>query len=97
MVREPKRIKVSRGTEVARLLDQAAAGPLLLEKDGELFRLIRAQEEDIWADYDPERVREAVARYDGSWQDIDLEAFKAFIYRAREEGTKPHSTTTWPY
>ena len=62
MVREPKRIKVSRGTEVARLLDQAAAGPLLLEKDGELFRLIRAQEEDIWADYDPERVREAVGR-----------------------------------
>ncbi len=89
MAREPKRIRVSRGTELARLLDEAAAGPLLLDKDGELYRLSRAEVEDVWADYDPEKVREAVASYAGSWRDIDLEAFKALIYRAREEGTKP--------
>ena len=88
MARELKRIRVSRGTELARLLDEAAAGPVLLERDGELYRLHRA-EEDAWTDYDPERVRDAVARYAGSWEDVDLEAFKAFIYRAREEGTKP--------
>ena len=89
MAREPKRIIVAPGTELARLLDDAASSPVLLEKDGELYRLNRAEEEDVWASYDPQKVREAVAKHAGSWKDIDLEAFKAFIYRAREEGTKP--------
>lgn len=92
LAREPKRIKVARGTELARLLDEAAGSPVLLEKDGELYRLNRAEEEDIRVGYDPEKVREAVAKYAGSWSDIDLEAFKSFIYRAREEGSKPLPT-----
>ncbi len=92
MAKEPKRIKIARGTEVARLLEEAAAAPLLLEKDGEIYRLNRAEAEDVWAEYDPEKVREALTKYAGSWKDIDTEAFKAFIYRAREEGTKPLPT-----
>ncbi len=83
MAREPKPIVMVPGTELARLLDQAASSPVLLEKDGELYRLNRAEEEDIWASYDPQKVREAVAKYAGSWKDIDLEAFKAFIRRPR--------------
>ena len=53
MAREPKRIIVAPGTELARLLDDAASSPVLLEKDGELYRLNRAEEEDVWASYDP--------------------------------------------
>jgi len=85
MAREIKRVKVLPGSDLDRLLEEAARGPLLLERDGERYRVER---EDIWADYDAEKVRESVAKYAGSWKDVDLEAFKAFIYRAREEGTK---------
>ncbi len=88
MAKARKRIEVAQGTVVARLLDKAARTPLLLETDGELYRLQRA-DDDIWADYDPEKVREALTKYADRWQDTDIEAF---IYRGREEGTKPLST-----
>lgn len=90
MARELRRFKVTAGSEIADLLEAASTAPLLLEKDGELYRLNREEAgEDIWASYDPDEVRKAVAKYAGSWKDVDLEAFKALIYCAREEGTKP--------
>jgi hypothetical protein len=57
MATEPRRINVRADSEVGRLLEEAATGPLILEKDGELYRLIRVEQEDIWAGYDPERAR----------------------------------------
>ncbi|MBI2887058.1 MAG: hypothetical protein HYY02_07605 [Chloroflexi bacterium] len=40
MARQPKKIKIAPGSELARLLTQVAGIPLLLEKDGELYRLV---------------------------------------------------------
>ncbi|MCL4459661.1 MAG: hypothetical protein M1136_01915 [Chloroflexi bacterium] len=90
MARELKKIHVTPGSELARLLEQAALAPLILEKDGERYRLNREEEkEDIWAGYDPEKVRKALAQTAGSWADIDTDALIADIYRAREEGSRP--------
>lgn len=89
MSTELKRITVSPGSELAALLEEAADTPLLLEKDGRLYRLSVEEQENIWADYDPDAVREAVSHTAGSWSDIDSDDLIAALYRAREEGSRP--------
>lgn len=91
MMIEPRRIKVAAGSELARLLAEADATPVILDKDGELYRLDRMEHEpkDIWEGYDPEKVKAALAATVGSWKDLDAEALIADIHRAREEGSRP--------
>ena len=89
MTAELKRIKVTRDGELARLLDEAAKTPLLLEKDGVVYRLHREEEEASRAEYAPEKVMAAVDLAAGSWADIDADALIAELYRAREEGSRP--------
>jgi len=89
MTKEAIPIKVVPGSELARLLDAAALTPLLLEKDGVLYRVNRVDADDLWAGYDPEAVRAAIRTAAGTLTSSDAEALKAAIYRAREEGTRP--------
>lgn len=70
------------------MLDEAATRPLVLEKDGVRYHLHR-EDEDIWAGYDPEKAREAIAATAGSWADLDTDTMIADLYRAREEGSRP--------
>lgn len=58
-----------------------------------LKTLVNAEKEpeDPWAGYDPEKVRDAVAKAAGSWADIDTDELTAEIYRARDEGSRPES------
>lgn len=88
MLREPRTIDVEPGTEIADLLDEAANAPLLLVKNGVRFRLDR-EEEDIWAGYDPERARAGMRAAAGRLSTEDAERLKEYIYRGREEGTRP--------
>ena len=92
MAREPRKIKVTPGSELANLLEEAGALPLLIEKDGELYRLdlMKKEPEDIFARYDPDAAMAGIKEAAGSWKDIDPEAFKERLYRAREEGTRPY-------
>jgi hypothetical protein len=92
MAKEPTRkITVPEGSDLAKLLSEAAARPILLEKNGELYRLERMgqEAEDIFAKYDPKAALAGIKAAAGSWKDIDVEAFKQFIYRSRKEGTRP--------
>lgn len=86
-----KRIKAAPGTELARLLDEAASTPVLLDHRGHLYRLTPEGEasENVWATYDPGAALAGIQAAAGSWNDIDPEAFKVFLYRAREEGSRP--------
>jgi hypothetical protein len=88
MASEPKTIAVAPGSEIDRLLDEAARTPLRLVRDGVRFRLGR-EDEDVWAGYDPERALAGMRAAAGSWTNLDAEAMKEFVYRAREEGTRP--------
>lgn len=90
MATEPKRIAVDPTSDLARLLDEAAGSSLLLEKDGVIFR-ITTESPRRRADYDPRDTVAAMRAAAGSWKDIDAEAFKAQLYRARDEGTKPQN------
>lgn len=93
MATAPKRIKVTPGSELARLLDEVGDRPLVLETNGELYRLDRVESapEGPWTGYDAEAVRQAVAETAGSWADIDTDKLIADIYRWREEGSRPAS------
>lgn len=92
MAEEPtKKIRVPEGSDLAKLLSEAATRPVLLEKNGELFRLERMEKEskEIFAGYDPDNVKEAIAATAGSWADLDTDKLIADIYQAREEGARP--------
>jgi len=86
-----KTIQVTAETDLPALLDDAAAGPLILERGGERFRLSRDEGDavDPWADYDPERVREGLRQVAGMITPEEAEAWKEAVYRAREDGTRP--------
>ena len=78
MATAEKTIAVEPGTELDRLLDQANGTPLILVKDGVRYRLAREDAEpDIWADYDPERVRRARRESAGALSHLDAASFKA--------------------
>jgi hypothetical protein len=44
---------------------------------------------DIWANYDPERVRVTLEKVAGTLTPEEGDRLKEAIYRAREEGTRP--------
>lgn len=89
MTHEPTPIKVTPGSELAHLLDAAVGSLIVLEKDGVLYRVTAVAADDPFAGYDPDAAREGIRAAAGSWSDIDAEALKAHLYRAREEGTRP--------
>jgi hypothetical protein len=92
MAKAVKRLRVTPGSELAEILESARAGPILLEKDGELFRLDREEGvEGLWAGYDPAEVSSALRKTAGSWGDLDADETVAALYRAREEGSRPGS------
>ena len=86
MVNERKPIRVTIETDLPGLLDDAAKAPLLLERDGELFRL--AREDDIAYEPDPALVRRMLAATVGSWVDLDVDDVIADIYEVRRAGSR---------
>lgn len=90
LTQQSEPIAVSGETDLDQLLDEATSAPVRLARNGVVYRLSR-EEADPWADadYDPERVREGLRLYAGSWSDMDAEALNDYIYRAREEGNRP--------
>lgn len=91
MATEPKRVRLTPGSELAKLLDAAGDRPVVLETNGGLYRLDRMEREpeDIWSEYDPTAALEGINAAAGSWQDLDPEEVKAFVSRGRVEGTRP--------
>lgn len=87
MTNGPKPIRLTTDTDLPTLLDDAAKGPLLLERDGELFRL--AREDHIAYEPDAALVRRTLAATAGSWVDLDADAVIAEIYEARRAGSRP--------
>ena len=91
MAKEPKKIKVSANSELGKLVDEARRHPVLLEKDGAVYSLTphSGDPDDLWAGYDPEKVRDAICTYGGSWKDGDADAMFDEIYASRTRGSRP--------
>ena len=92
----PMTVEVEPGSELDRLLENAAGNPLILVRNGVRFRLDRDVDEDVWADYDPEKALAGMRAAAGRWTGMDAEAFKEYIYRGREEGTRPDDRPKFP-
>jgi hypothetical protein len=92
MANEPmKKIKVIADSELGKLVDEARRHPVLLEKDGAVYSLTphSSDPDDLWAGYDPKKVREAIIAYGGSWAELDADAMIADVYEARKRGSRP--------
>lgn len=86
MVAAEKTFEVTPGSEVDRLLDEAAKAPVVLTRDGVRYRL---QAEDIGAYYDPDEFLEGLHAVAGSITEAEADEMFANIYRWREEGSRP--------
>src|SRR5205823_2642372 len=71
MATAPKTVHITDETALPELLDEAAREPIILERDGEHFRLSR--DEDIAYKPDAEGVRKMLAATAGSWADLDID------------------------
>ena len=86
MARTLKTIHVTDDTALADLLDDAAREPIILERNGNRFRLSLL--DDLFADYDPERVRDGLRRFAGTITPEEADRLRQIVYRGREEGTR---------
>jgi hypothetical protein len=82
-----KTIHITDDTALADLLDDAAREPIILERNGDRFRLSLV--DDLFADYDPERVRDGLRRFAGTITPEEADRLRQIVYRGREEGTRP--------
>ncbi len=82
MALHAKTINVPPGGEIARHLDEAAAGPLVLEKEGVRYHLNRQGTAEV-PEYDPAAALAGIRDAGGSWRGINAEALKPTLYRAR--------------
>jgi hypothetical protein len=83
MVQRSKTIHVEPGSELDRVLQEAGDAPIELEQRGVRYRVIRvgsavesrpialADQGDIWAGYDPERVRHGLRGSSGALRGVD--------------------------
>jgi hypothetical protein len=91
MVNEPpKKITVPEGSDLAKLLTDAAIRPILLEKNGEVFLLERMDsDEKMPSPEDVARSKDGILKAAGSWKGIDTEAFKVYIKDRRHTANRP--------
>ena len=91
MTHEPtKKISVPDGSDLAKILTDAAGSPIVLEKNGELYRLERMEnDEKTPSPEEVTRSRDGIRKAAGSWQGIDTEAFKAYIADRRHTANRP--------
>ena len=85
MATESKVINVAPESELGRFLEEIGAAPVVLEKDGGRNVLAREDAHDIWADYDPEKVRQALRQGTGILAGVDRESLLSDIHAAREQ------------
>jgi len=92
-VNTSKPIHVDPGSELDRYLDDAADAPVMLEREGKLYLLSlveRTNDDDLWADYDPERALAGIQAAVGGWEGlVDAEEFKRYIYERRRTAKRP--------
>lgn len=59
---------------------------ILIERDGETYRLEREEPEDIWEGYDSEKVQRAFAEGRGMFAGTDRERFLREVHEQRGQG-----------
>ena len=84
----PPTITIDDDSELGRALDAHPHEPITLLKGKRRYRVID-DPDDIWANYDPERIRVALEKVAGTLSPEVGDQIKEDIRRARDEGTRP--------
>lgn len=77
--------------ELANLLGAAADSnePLRVRSDSDTYIVqVRREQADIFANYEPQRVRDTLHKYAGSWSNLDIDTMKETLRKAREAGSR---------
>ena len=87
-----KVIPVEPGSDVDEFLKQAEEQPIIAVAHGRRFRVVQ-EPQDIFANYDPERVKEAVAGLTGLLKGVDVESLMAELreQRGQDSSGRPAS------
>lgn len=93
-------IRVPKDSEIAKVLRDAPASgePLRIEVGTARFIVTReslhvvGDEDDIWADYDPERALAAIEAAAGSWSDVDADALRGDLREQLEQNSADRSS-----
>jgi hypothetical protein len=90
MKTEPaKKIKVTPASDLTQLLHDAAVHPILLENNGELYRLERMGNTSTTpTPEEAARSREGIRNAAGSWKGVATEAFKAYVADRRRTANR---------
>lgn len=86
MARASITIKIDPASELARALADADEA-VVLESDGTRYRVEREMD-DIFANYDPERVRAALRQSVGALAGVDTESLKRDLRAQREQDSR---------
>lgn len=95
MVAEPRTISIDTDSELGLALDEANGEPIVLIRGRARFRVVPDEvpaplnRSGIWANYDPDGIREGLREIVGVVTPEEGERMKELIYRGREEGTRP--------
>jgi len=86
-----KHVYVDERTDLEDLLEEVSEQPLILERNGARYRLMKEQVsvDDLTAGRDLVADRKKLERLMGVWSDIDTDAMIEMLYRARALGSKP--------
>lgn len=88
-MRKPaKTVDFEPGTEIDRLVAEAAERDLIFERNGERFRLAPDPGWPRHHDVTDEEARRILDETIGSWSDIDADKMIEDIYRWRREGSR---------
>lgn len=90
----PLIVAIDPESELGRALSENSDEPIILVQGTTRFLVIRQgsdprDDDDPWANYDPEKVRAGLRKVAGLLTPEEGERMKEMIYRAREEGARP--------
>lgn len=88
MVSTEKTIAVEPGTDLDRPLAAADGSTHILVRGDERYRISRDPQEDIGANYDPERVIQALRESAGALAHVDIEELKADLRAQRRQDSR---------
>lgn len=60
--------------------------PILVERNGTLYRLEQQEPAELWTKYDPARVRREIRRMSGIFDGVDTQQLLADIHTQRGQG-----------
>jgi hypothetical protein len=87
MAKEPLTITIDPESELGRALDETDGERIVLLRGAMRFRVTR-EADDLWADYDPQRVRRALRESAGALAGVDVAALQRELREQRSQDSK---------